>query len=193
VSLPVLVPYTRLHPRTGAALERYRDTTYVQLDPDDDRHYWAVLAEWWDRGEAFVIVEHDIEIHGGVLGEFEACPEPWCTFPYARLLCGPHSSWSVEAWGPGIPLLDKSLGCTRFSAELVRAEWDLLDRLGEWSIGGSPPGHWKRLDDGSAVLLHERGYQVHVHHPEVTHHHWLGPQGWNACTCGEEGCGQAAA
>jgi hypothetical protein len=179
----IVVPYTRLHARTRAALSG-TDAVYWRLDRNDDRSYWKLLASLW--GGELVIVEHDVEIHQGVLPGFASCPEPWCTFPFARLLRGPHSSWTGSEWGPGIALLEKSLGCTRFSAELARSEPDLMEELGELSLGGQPPGHWKRLDDGIAHLLERRGYKVHVHHPEVIHHHWLGEQGWDACTCGAD-------
>ena len=138
------------------------------------------------RGEPFVLVEHDVEVHARVLPELEECTEPWCTFPFARLLPGPHSTWDGEGWGPGIALLERSLGCVRFSVKLMAAEPDLMVELGEMSIGGTAPGHWKRLDDGIAQLLDNRRYGVHVHHPEVKHHHWL--ERWEACSCGDESC-----
>jgi hypothetical protein len=177
----IVVPYTRLHPRTRAALP---EADFVRLDRNDPRSYWKFLATLWPLTRPLLIVEHDVEIHEEVLPGFDSCPEPWCTFPFARSLPGPHSSWTGSEWGPGIALLTKSLGCVRFSAELLSSEPDLIDELGDRSLGGMPAGHWKRLDDGIAVLLEERGYNVHVHAPEVTHHHWL--ERWNVCTCGQD-------
>ena len=179
------VPYTRVHPRTRAALARCsRHTVYRQLA--GDLGYVELLSRLWAACEALVIVEHDIEIHEQVLPGFEECPEPWCTFPFGRLLPGPHSRWDGAGWGPGIPLLEASLGCVRWSAALMEAEPDLMTEVAAFSVDGKPPGHWQSLDCAIAVILRQRGYAVHVHHPEVLHHHYL--ERWERCSCGDEAC-----
>lgn len=184
--IPVVCPYTRIHARTREALERFSYcTTYRALR--GDRDYWRVLSGMWAKAEPFVLVEHDVELHENVLPELESCPEPWCLFPYARLLPGPHSTWDGEEWSAGIPLLNSHLGCVRWSVELMVAESDLMDVVGSVTRPGLSPGHWMRLDDVIAQQLVLRGYRAHVHHPEVTHHHWLLPR-WDQCSCGDPEC-----
>lgn len=178
----VVCPYTKLDGRTRVALTgRAARLAFVHVGGSPSA-YADLLVELWARGEAFVLVEHDIEIHDGVLPELAACPEPWCLFPYARLLPGPKVRWDGRGWGPGVALLSNNLGCTRWSAELMAALPDLMTEVRNTARPGLPAGHWSRLDDVSAQLLSLAGYEPHVHHPEVLHHHWL--DRWNCCACG---------
>jgi hypothetical protein len=182
----VVCPYTTLHPLTRSSLTGLSSRTVFTRLGSDDRSYWEFLSRLWAKGEAVVLVEHDVEIHPHVLVEAESCDCDWATWPFARLLPGPHSTWDGTEWSAGIPLLTKSLGCVRWSAELMAAEPDLMEEVGEMSCGGVPAGHWKRLDDAIAQILEARGYSVHVHSPEVRHHHFL--ERWNVCACGDYGC-----
>ena len=123
--------------------------------------YAELLARLWAEGDGFVVVEHDIEIHGDVLPGFAACGEPWCVFPYPGP--GDHA---------GNRLLDHALGCTRFGASLLKAE------------PGVPPGpgsHWGSLDARLYHVLVGRGYRPHVHLPPVVHHH----ERDGRCDCGQ--------
>lgn len=181
--MQAICPYTRIHPRVRESLRSER-LVFVHLGTDDS--YWGLLSRLWARAEPFILVEHDIEVHPRALPELEACSEPWCLFPFSRLLPGPHSSWDGEGWSAGIPLLDKSLGCVRWSVELMTGEPDVMEVVGTMSCGGSPPKHWCRLDDAIAQVLERRGYHPHIHHPEVTHHHFL--ERWDRCSCGDASC-----
>lgn len=154
-----------LHPLTAESVQRFAPSaTLVELPRTDDAYY-ALLATSWGRGEPFLIVEQDIEIHETVVPELSTCPEPWCLFPYP----GP-------AGAIGDPLIYSSLGCTRFSAELMWLLPDLLKAL--------PSHDWWRLD----ALMWERLRTVaspHIHEPPVNHHHvrpWLLG---HRCDCGE--------
>lgn len=156
-----------LHPLTERALAQYA--------PDAEMHYLGtrhdayreLLEEVWRDGEAFVIVEHDVEIAEGVIPDFEACPEPWCARPY---VVGSDPNGFIEA----------SLGCTRFSAELIAAVPD--------AISGLPVRDWRRIDCELSPRLRQAGYAPHVHLPAVLHHHRYPTGGGWRCACGEEDC-----
>lgn len=137
-----------------------------------DTAYAASLTRLWSEQRRFLNIEHDIEIHSRVMSEAEYCPYPWCTWPYN---------------GPGIwtgdnPLIYNSLGCTKFSGQLMRDEPDLLGKAA--STGRPPnfsPGDWNRMDAEVSPLLLERGYKPHYHYPAVEHHHVYQGHG---CACG---------
>lgn len=154
--MKVVCPHTELlHPLTVGALAIWAPhAEFVELGRRTDA-YWELLDGLWAAGDAFVVVEHDIEIHDQVLPEFEACPEPWCVFPYR---------------GPGEVILDQSLGCTRFSAELLEREAGLFRSTADFSDGLSPKD-WRRIDSILLGFLRQAGYVPHIHGPNVTHHH----------------------
>ncbi len=158
----VVCPYVepKLHPLTLAALKRYApDADLVDLGLAWDAYY-LFLAQLWDEGEGFLIVEEDIEIHADVIPQLEACPEPWCLFGFP---------------GAGGALLHGSLGCTRFSTELIAAVPDLMSKL--------PVRDWKRLDSEILPALLKRGYEQHIHEPPVPHHHYRPER--RLCDCGQ--------
>jgi len=158
----VVCPHTSLNAFTKAALDYYVDSPEYSL-VYTQHGYYDLLYDLWEFQEWFLIVEHDIEIHDDVIPQMEACPEPWCAFPYA----GPTD-------GTGDPLLYGSLGCTRFSSALLEAEPDFMAAL--------PVRNWKHLDAEIKPRLMTRGYQVHTHWPVVLHHH-VRENG--RCDCGE--------
>jgi hypothetical protein len=116
--------------------------------------YWRLLATVWREPGDLIVVEHDIGIHVGVLPGFDACPEPWCGYPY-------RVNRQVIA----------CLGCTRFTAALKAAEPDLMDAVGERAEGGVMARHWCRLDVRVGDELRSRGYGQHRHEPPVAHYH----------------------
>ena len=127
-----------------------------------DTSYTALLARLWAAGEPFTVVEHDIVPHPGALAELEACDWPWCSFAY-RLGSIVHAG----------------LGCTRFSASLLAAVPDAVERTWAESTDVHPPGHWCSADDRLARVLRAEGHVQHVHAPPVTH---LSPLPSHGCT-----------
>lgn len=119
--------------------------------------YRLLLERLWADGEAFLIVEHDVEIHRRVVPELAECPEDWCLYPYG---------------GAGGQSLEGALGCTRFSAALIRDEPGL--------IGSLPVRNWRRLDCELLGKLRQTDRVPHVHQPPVLHHHIYGA----GCACG---------
>lgn len=107
-----------------------------------DRHHYARLfTELWQRGEGFVLVEHDVVPWPGAITDLKSCPRELCTFEYP----------SGGAWC-------RSLGCVKFSDSLVqRIPFDV-----EWQNRA-----WDELDGAVFATLQE--VEVHVHTPPVAH------------------------
>ena len=148
----VLVPFTARHSETvGGAPD---GAEWVDVSADN-LAYWRTLCDWWAAGEAFMVVEHDVVCRADVLVQFDACPEPWCAFPYDDMC-----HWEcMEAWA-------NTLGCTRFSAELMAAVPDALT-----SITRADHLDWHNVCDGLGGNLRAAGYTHHWHFPPVRHHH----------------------
>lgn len=152
--LKVVVPYTVITVSAVVeALNEYAPQAEARSVRGGRSAYWALLAELWAAGEAFVIVEQDVEIHAKVLPSLTRCLRPWCGFPYT-------------AKG------EVTLGCTRFSAALLAAHPDALELAGELYDGTVPKRSWQRLDSHLGQVLRDTyGIEPHRHLPPVTHHH----------------------
>jgi hypothetical protein len=155
----IIVPYARIEPETSRALAQFAPTAELVGPLDTGTGYHMVLREAWRQGESFLVIEHDVAIHNGVVPQLEACPEPWCLFPYS----GGHE------------MLVGGLGCTRFSGELTRRFPDLVDSL--------PSNEWWQLDSLIDGALIERGVAMHVHEPAVAHYHK-----WRSSPFHQSGC-----
>lgn len=176
MSLRIICPFVHgdepgvergLHPLTEQALARYAPDAEMHYVGTRHDAYRELLEEAWAARESFLVVEHDIEIRAGLVEELDACPEPWCAAPY---VVGSDPNGFIES----------SLGCTRFSAELLRDAPQI--------ISGLPVRDWRRLDCEISPRLRTAGYEPHVHLPAVLHHHRYPagvPGGWR-CACGED-------
>ena len=118
---------------------------------DGELDYSLFIADIWERGEGFALVEHDVAPWVGALSQLAACQEDWCMFRYAK------------AGG-----LSRGTGCTKFSGRLVREYPDLADA---WR--GTP---WPMIDGtvGSAVAAVLRAENPErmlpcYHTPSVAH------------------------
>lgn len=145
-------PYVEgmLRHETEVALRAHaRDLIEWRLLPADDvSAYGKLIAELWESGDSFAIIEQDIRVRADIVDGFLSCPEPYCAYPY---------SWMTDV-GP-------ALGCTRFRAELTRdyptaAEEAVLKNVG-----------WQQFDVilMRHVLVRRYGLQPHVHLPVVEH------------------------
>jgi len=129
------------HPLTVAALDRYAPGwEQVPLAVDDVFAYCEALRRLWTAGEDFVLIEHDIEIHAGVLPSFDSCPRPWCGHGYAR----------ASAWAG-------ANGCTRFRSSALTG-------------GFVPPTPWWAVATAVGELLVVAGHRLHLHDPMVLNH-----------------------
>jgi len=153
-STQVIVPYTNLRDETRDSVLRYApDARFVYLG--DDEAYWRLVSGLWREQRDYIIVEHDIVIHEDAISQFEACPEPWCTFGY------PYFLGDAPYHGTG---------CVRWRAEAMRAMPDLLEVVGEMSGPHHPQRHWCSLDGFSQATIWARSdFRAHHHDPPVGH------------------------
>jgi hypothetical protein len=146
----ILVPFTCRHLDTIAGVPEDAEWRYVGDSPTD---YWRLLCEVWERGEDVTIVEHDVVGRPDVFAAFDACPNPWCVYPYAG-----QCHWEcMEAWR-------NELGCTRFSAKLIHANPAAVSSIEE------SHRDWHNLCDGIGDNLRAAGWTHHWHFPAVVHH-----------------------
>lgn len=146
----IAVPYTARHPYTLRSAPEDAEWHYVGADGDA---YWRLLVELWARGEEIRLIEHDVICRPDVIRAFDACDRDWCAFPYHD-----HDEAAREAWR-------NMLGCTRFSARLVRALPNAVSSIPE------ERREWHYLCDGLGANLRAAGHSQHWHFPEVFHHH----------------------
>lgn len=153
----VVVPFTHVHEATDRSVCAHF-APHVRVEfayvGDSLTAYWERLCRAWADAEDLIVVEHDIEVHGDVLPQLDACPNLWCTFPYL---------------GRQRQELKQALGCTRFRSELMGTLPELIERF--------DGHHWQRLDCELATRLHWAGFEPCVHHPAVIHHHDYGAPG----------------
>ena len=131
--------------------------------------YFDELDAMWGlcgaSGADLVAIEGDVVIHEGVLRGFDACP---------NLICA-HVYWVGASYKYG-------LGCTRFRAELIRENLDLLRVAGQRTSDGLPIAYsWKRMDTRLYDEARERGLlpvyigpgdsRPCIHEPAVRHLH----------------------
>lgn len=162
MTVPVLMPYvdgmlemeTRAWALRGTTLKT--DLTWIM--PGDDYAYWRILNAWWrdhvDTG--FIVVEHDIVPTPGVVEEMAFCGEPWCASPYP--------------YGGRGQIAHESLGCTKFSPELIRAVPTALMKVSNMDDASIPARHWCRLDVRISRTLKRAGFVPH-HHAASRHLH----------------------
>ena len=128
-----------------------------------DSVYGELLVELWEKGETFLVVEHDIILPAGIVAEYKACDEEWCSSPYA------YFDMPVTTSGGG-------LGCTKFSSGLM-ARWPtMMRRAMEIPYTGHAPWHWCGCDWRTYTALRAGGLgasewpaERHQTHTEVKH------------------------
>jgi hypothetical protein len=155
----ILCCYTFIHPRTVESLRLHAPGTEFVGVVGDDFAYWREIKSRWNGEDSLTIIEHDIEIHEDVIGQFRSCPEPWCAFPYEVLARG---NW-----------LDQGIGCTKFSAELQRlvpAEEIESVPASCWRCPGRPDC-WSHIDSRISQTMAAHGITVHRHGPPYVRHY----------------------
>lgn len=155
--MDTLIPFTRRHPKTQAGAPC--DATWVDVSGDRFA-YWRTLCEWWERGETFTIIEHDVVCRPDIIDGFITCDEPWCLHPYDDIC---HQA-CMEAWA-------NMLGCTRFDAGLIAAVPDACTSSSDLSLRD-----WHNVCDGIGNNLRAAGFTHHWHEPPVWHHHMDRPE-----------------
>jgi hypothetical protein len=161
----VICPFVpgKLRLETDAALTLYAPQAERVDVSGDGQAYWRLLCELWAAGKDVAIVEHDVELHHGVLPQFSACPEPWCLFAHEVWLPPERVGASPRRAAAFFPF---QLQCTRFRAPLLRKHSDIVSRL------QGACRHWMGLDVHIGVELQRRGVPgPHVHQRAIRHHH----------------------
>src|SRR5580698_9244916 len=99
----ICIPYTQIVDATMIfALHYGADALSFKLD--DDWAYTRYFQDRWDDGRTFINLEHDTVPWPGAPEVLWACEKPWCAYGYTMKVEQKHGS---------------SLGCTKFSAELM--------------------------------------------------------------------------
>lgn len=147
----IYVPFTTIPTDTLIALAPHASRV-VAVRMRDDRDYGRLLQRVWSHHQDFMVIEHDILPHAGVVPVFDACPEPWCVFPYAN----------TDRYAG-------HLGCVRFRSELMRWLPDAIDAARDIRHPALHAGHWLYLDSAIARVLEDAGYRRHTHTPPVGH------------------------
>lgn len=147
-----LAAFTNMRVETRHALEQHVHghgdagrVEYRDLGDAAASTYGEIIADLWNLGVDFAVVEHDIVIRGDVVDAFVDCPERYCAFPYV---------WTTN--------LGPALGCTRFRAEL-------LDDCPDAALNASGIS-WRQFD--YALIRRElarSGVYPHLHLPPVEH------------------------
>ena len=157
----VLAPFIRggMARETYNALTKYTPLGSLEMVETgyDVSAYWWELRRRWSGEDDLMIVEQDNVIDAEVVPSFQECMEPWCAFEYL----GPPGM-DVDGTGEG-RILRKSLGCTRFSAQL-------MNDVPAETISDKDYFVWHLLDMRISRMLEMRGYAPHVH-GEVKHCH----------------------
>jgi len=123
-----------------------------------DDAYWNELSTRWDGTGDLLVIEHDMQLHGQVVPQFEACPALWCTFGYE--------------YGPRWPghFIEDALGCTRFRAQLQQQFPLGMVAAHISATDGLPPvPFWHNCDLYIRRALTRAGLKPCVHEPPVTH------------------------
>jgi len=135
----VYVPWTSNrgpYPECRAALEP-SDPVYVDVSSDDFA-YWRMMKGVWEKGEPFIIVEHDVLVWPDTIALLDACPRQWCSQRVHSVDVGHGRAWVA------------ALGCAHFRPE------------GEYPI--REPVSWKELDMATEDYLSmERFQRKHIH------------------------------
>jgi hypothetical protein len=138
---------------TAAILKGGYVPTPIMIPSGDDAGYWTAMHKWWEIGESFVVVEHDIVVRRDTIAELKDCDEPWCAWP-VDYLGGPYHG----------------LGCMKFRAELMREVPGAIDRVGEFESTDHPRRHWCAIDARLQAVLRSFNFDMHKHvGPALTH------------------------
>lgn len=107
--------------------------------------YGEAVADRWQDGTGFILLEWDIVPWPGALTAIWECSRLLCRYPY-----------------PAAGESDFTLGCVKFSAELTR-RYPMLPEQQRWTTTD-----WEALDGNVCVPLLERE-MVHRHSPWLAH------------------------
>ena len=140
VTIPFHVSGTMLKAVQVALFHECYPTNYKMMDRGDD--YFNLVKELWEKGEQFIINEHDVIPWPGAIAQIDDCEHPWCTFWYR----------SPAGW------LNNGLGLVKFDPARLP---NIFDEPFEKT-------NWSNLDRQIYHKLQVHGVDVHTHSPSVT-------------------------
>jgi hypothetical protein len=148
-----------LWPATAASLAEHAPGAIIAPVPAGDiGAAWRTYASYWGKDD-LAVIEQDVIIHGGVLPQFAACPEPWCLFP-------------VRHYSEGGGFGTTGIACNRFRREFMQAVpvSAVEARYGSCSrCDGADPHCWAHMDGRVREAGEAAGFRIHVHWPSAGH------------------------
>jgi hypothetical protein len=152
--MKLYVPYTRLEQATEVFLASpiYTPLPVIMVDcSSDDWAYNNYLEKVWDKGGAFINMEHDIVPWPGAIQVLMQCPYPWCTFGY-----NPGSEIDARSHA-------SMFGLVRFLPHMMHYLPEVWrDRKRKvW------PVPWRGMDTHFFDYATERNFYPHQHFPSV--------------------------
>lgn len=138
------VPYTDIAQATRYVLSGLPVATLVDVSANSYA-YRDHLQDFWNHGETFINMEHDVVPWPGAIEEIAGCEHDWCVFAYE----------------PGQLALagECYLGLAKFSSLLIRALPDV------WRDMADPD--WQLCDSHLYSYAGQRGVSPHQHFPPV--------------------------
>ena len=144
---------------TRESLRKYApDAVIVPVPVGDISRAWQEHVIRWGQDDLLVI-DQDVILHEDVIPQFEACPEPWCLFPYR------HDA-------QGGDFMDTGVGCNRFRREFqekvptaaIEAIPGCCSRC-----QGVNRKCFAHIDGRTREAGEAAGFRLHVHWPSVGH------------------------
>lgn len=108
--------------------------------------YGDLLAEFWNRGDSFILLEQDVLPWPGALTEMWNCPKSWCAMPLVVHQC----------------VNETNLGCVKFGKEFIETFPDLWKSYPRNDIFD-----WRSLDSWLYQQLEPDRH--HRHSPPAIH------------------------
>lgn len=168
---PLVRPEDQLD--TWAVLEEIKRTMEIETiqapcyEPND---YGIALDQWLQASvlakARLIVIEHDIVPTLSQMSEIINCRHPWCVFDYKIPTdTGPQRWTDVLAWSHKSGDGHFPLGFSKFDLN----SYYYINRLYKFEALGSTS--WENVAYILSGIMHELGYDAHIHTDPVVHNH----------------------